>query len=97
MHEGITPEDWLDCAMAVLPMPLKNYAVLKGYRIMTMANISIKLLEKLAAYRLVRDLEGRGCLPNGLGGARLGRSMPVNVEMIVHRLQEQMHTGPMEE
>jgi len=87
---GKIPEDWSNCAMAVLPKPLKNHAVLKGYRIITMANIWIKLCEKIVAKRLTQDLEDRGCLPKQVGGARPRRSTTANVETVVHNVQQAM-------
>ena len=90
MKTGIIPESWGDCKMAALPKPFKNHALLKGYRLITMANVWIKLCEKVAARRIMLDLEQRGCLPATLGGARPGRSTTVNVEAVTHHLAQAM-------
>ena len=55
--EGTMDDDLRDCSMVVLPKPMKDHSQLKGYRIITMANVWVKITEKVAAQRLVHDLE----------------------------------------
>ena len=88
LRGGTIPEGWGDCQLTVLPKPMKDHTILKGYRIITMANVWIKLCEKVAARRLTEDLESRGCFPLGLGGARPGRSATANIEATTHRLSQ---------
>jgi hypothetical protein len=84
MGEGTLPDTWSDCLMAVLPKPAKNHTALKGYRIITMANVWIKLCEKMAIKRLTADLEESNCLPMQVGGARPRRSTTAKVEAVTH-------------
>ena len=97
MQVGEIPDDWRDCSMAVLPKPGKNHTILKGYRMITMSNVWIKIAEKVVASRLVTDLEERGCLAHEVGGARPKRSTTSNVEAVVHNaqqaMQERQHTA----
>ena len=51
---GEIPTDWRDCNLAILPKPSKDHSKLKGYRIITMSNVWIKMCEKVAAGRLVK-------------------------------------------
>jgi hypothetical protein len=39
MRAGTLPDTWSDCMMAVLHKPANDHTALKGYRIMTMANV----------------------------------------------------------
>ncbi|KAI8516617.1 hypothetical protein Bbelb_051980 [Branchiostoma belcheri] len=97
MRLGKIPNDWRDCNMAILPKPNKDHSVLKGYRIITMSNVWIKICEKVAASRLVKDLEERECFKPEVGGARPRRSTTSNLDATVHRIQQnmqkQMHTA----
>ncbi len=55
--------------MSVLPKSFKDLFVIKEYCMITMANVWIKIKEKIAARRLVRELEEKGLLPPEVGGA----------------------------
>lgn len=87
---GTVRKDLRDCCMAILPKPMKDHSRLKGYRIITMANVWVKIIEKIAAQRLSRDLEGRGCLSSRVGGARPGRTTTSNIEAVLHDIQQGM-------
>ena len=54
---GHIEDDMKFCKMTVLPKPYKDHQKLKGYRVITMANIWVKIMEKIAAQRLTKDLE----------------------------------------
>ena len=73
-----------ECSMAILPKPLKDHGVLKGYRIITMANVWVQIMEKV----LVVDLESRNCLSERVGGARPKRSTAVT-----HEIQQGMQNS----
>jgi hypothetical protein len=88
--KGEIPTDWRDCNMAVLPKPNKDHTKLNGYRIITMANVWIKIIEKVVAGRIVRDLGERGCLTPNVGGARPRRSTTSNLDTTTHRIQQSM-------
>jgi len=90
MLQGKINEDLQYCKMAVLPKPLKDHSKLKGYRMITMANVWVKLMEKVAARRIVKDLEERNCIPPEVGGARPKRSTTSNVEAVIHDIQQGM-------
>ncbi len=47
MESGKITEDQRDCRQAVLPNRLKDNSHLKGYSIITMANVLVKLMEKI--------------------------------------------------
>ena len=70
LTSGVVTKDLRECCMAILPKPMKDHSRLKGYRIITMANVWVKVMEKIAARRLSRDLEQRDCLPCRVGRAR---------------------------
>jgi hypothetical protein len=67
-----------------------DHTRLKGYRIITMANVWIKISEKVVAGRFVRDLEERGCLTPEVGGARPRRSTTSNLDATTHIIQQAM-------
>ncbi len=90
MMMGTVEEHERDCRMAVLPKPFKDHLLLKGYRIITMANIWVKLKEKIAARRLVKELEEKNLLPREVGGARPKRTTTSNVETAVHHIQQNL-------
>ena len=90
MMSGKVEEHERDCRMAVLPKPFKDHFLLKGYRIITMANIWIKVKEKIAARRLVRELEEKNLLPPEVGGARPCRTTTSNVETTIHHIQQSL-------
>ncbi len=87
---GEVEEHERDCRQAVLPKPFKDHLQLKGYRIITMANIWIKLKEKVAARRLVKELEDKNLLPPEVGGAQPKRTTTSNVETVVHEMQQEL-------
>ncbi|KXJ05978.1 RNA-directed DNA polymerase from mobile element jockey, partial [Exaiptasia diaphana] len=88
LKEGEIPEDWRDCNLSVIPKPHKDHRLLKGYRVITMANVLVKLCEKIAARRIVDFLERNNKLPTSVGGARPKRSTTSNVEALLHIMQE---------
>jgi hypothetical protein len=90
LMEGDVPTEWRDCNLAILPKPCKDHTKLKGYRVITMSNVWIKICEKVAARRLVRDLEDRECLTPEVGGGRPHRSTTSNSEATLHRAQQAM-------
>ena len=67
------PEDWLDSHLAPVPKPEKDPTSIKGYRIVTMQNTIGKLLEKIVARGLARELEEKDLLPPTLGSYRAGK------------------------
>ena len=93
LKEGEIPEDWRDCNLSVIPKPNKNHRVLKGYRIITMANVLVKLCEKIAARRLVEQLERTNKISTNVGGARPRRSTTSNVEALLHIMQEGLQSN----
>lgn len=82
LNEGSIPFDWQDCNLSVLPKPDKDHRVLKGYRVITMVNILVKLCEKIASKRVTNQLEREGKLPRQVGGARPMCSTTSNVEAL---------------
>ena len=93
LQEGHLDDDLRDCRMVVLPKPMKDHCQLKGYRIITMANAWVKIVEKIAAQRLSQDLESRNCFSARVGGARPRRTTVSNVEAILHEIQQGMQTS----
>ena len=71
---GSVPEDWTHSFLKALPKPGKDHKKLNGYRILTMQNTVGKLMERIIARKLARDLENRGILPPNQGGFRAGKS-----------------------
>jgi hypothetical protein len=90
LMNGEVPTDWRDCNLAILPKPGKDHTKLKGYRVITMSNVWIKMCEKVAAGRLVMDLEERDCFTPEVGGGRPRKSTTSNIEATVHRAQQAM-------
>jgi hypothetical protein len=52
--DGKIPADWRDCNLVVLPKPNKDHTKLKGYRVITMSNVWIKLSKNLRQAELLR-------------------------------------------
>ena len=50
-------------------------------------------MEKVAARRLVRDLESRNSLPPEVGGARPKHPSTSNIEAVVHDIQQSMQSS----
>ena len=76
------PEDWLDSHLSPVPKPEKDPTSIKGYRIVTMQNTVGKLLEKIVARRLARQLEEKGLLPPTLGSYRAGKDTWSNAAVL---------------
>ena len=76
------PEDWLDSHLSPVPKPEKDPTSIKGYRIVTMQNTVGKLLEKIVARRLARQLEEKGLLPPTLGSYRAGKDTWANAAVL---------------
>ena len=72
------PDDWLDSHLSPVPKPEKDPTSIKGYRIVTMQNTVGKLLEKIVARRLARQLEEKELLPPTLGSYRAGKDTWTN-------------------
>ena len=84
LKDGVIPMDWQDCNLRVLPKRNQDHRVLKGYKINTMANILMKLCEKIAAKIVLEQLERENKLPKNVGGARPRRP---NVEDMIDKIQ----------
>ena len=72
------PDDWPDSHLSPVPKPEKDPTSIKGYRIVTMQNTVGKLLEKIVARRLARQLEEKELLPPTLGSYRAGKDTWTN-------------------
>ena len=88
IQTGVIPEDWLHSFLAPIPKPGKDHSVLKGYRVITMQNVCGKILEKIVARRLSRELEDKKLLPNGLGSYRPGRDTTINAAVVAYDVYE---------
>ena len=87
LEEGTIPFDGRDYNLSVLPKPNEDHRILKGYRIITMANIIVKLCKKIAAKRVTNQLKRESKLPEQVGGAGPMRSTTSKVEALVYRMQ----------
>ena len=85
---GNVPEDWTHSFLKALPKPGKDHKKLNGYRILTMQNTVGKLLERIIAKKLSRDLEERGVLPPNQGGFRPGKSTWENAATFAYDVYE---------
>ena len=88
VEDGEIPEDWLDSHLSPVPKPGKDQASIKGYRIITMQNTIGKLLEKIVARRLARELEEKELLPPTLGSYRTGKDTWMNAAVLAADVYE---------
>ena len=82
LEDHSIPDDWLDSHLSPVPKPEKDPTSIKGYRIVTMQNTVGKLLEKIVARRLARQLEDEGLLPATLGSYRPGKDTWANAAVL---------------
>ena len=71
---GQVPEDWSNSYLKPIPKPGKELRKQNGYRILTMQNITVKLMERIVARKLAQDLERRNALPQNQGGCSAERT-----------------------
>ena len=88
LRNGTIPEDWLHSFLGVVPKPGKDHKALNGYRIITMQNTIGKLLEKIIARRVAKDLEERKVLPATLGSYRKGKDTWANAAIFAYDTYE---------
>ena len=65
-----------------MPKPDKDCTSIKGYRIVTMQNITRNVSEKIVARRLSFQLENDNLLPSTLGSNRVGKDTWANVAVL---------------
>ena len=82
LDSGIIPDDWLDSHLTPVPKPDKDHTRIAAYRIITMQNTVGKLLEKIVARRLVKELEDKEILPPELGSYRRGKVTWMNAAIL---------------
>ena len=75
LNKGYIPKDWTGSFLRPIPKPRKDHHKLNGYRILTMQNTIGKLMERIVAAKLDRDLHDRGILPANGGGQTRKRHM----------------------
>ena len=61
-------KDWADSFLRPIPKPQKDHHKLNGYHILTMQNTVGKLMERIAAKIIARDLKDREIFPATQGG-----------------------------
>jgi len=88
VQTGVIPDDWLHSYLAPIPKPGKDHSALNGYRVITMQNVFGKVLEKVIAKRLSRELERKNLLPDGLGSYRPGRDTTINASVMAYDIYE---------
>ena len=71
---GRVPKDWSHSCLKPIPKPGKGHSKLNRYRIPTKQNTTGKLIERIVARKLARDLERRIVLPSKQGGYRVGKA-----------------------
>ena len=71
--KGHIPEDWTHSFLKPISKPGKDHRKLNGYRILAMQNAIGKLMERIVAGKLTRDLEDRKIFPANQGGFRPGK------------------------
>ena len=69
---GQVPEDWSHSYLKPIPKQGKDHSKMNGYRILTMQNITGKLMERIVAGKLAQDLERRNVLIPNQGAYRPG-------------------------
>ena len=82
LTSGVIPEDWLDSHLTPVPKPEKDHSRIAAYRIITMQNTVGKLLEKIVARRLAKELEDKNILPPELGSYRRGKVTWMNAAIL---------------
>ena len=82
IEKGEISDDWLDSHLSAVPKPGKDLSSIKGYRVITMQNTVGKLLEKIVASRLARQLEEKNALPPTLGSYRSGKDTWMNAAVL---------------
>ena len=82
IEKGEISDDWLDSHLSAVPKPGKDLSSIKGYRVITMQNTVGKLLEKIVASRLARQLEEKKALPPTLGSYRSGKDTWMNAAVL---------------
>ena len=86
--KGHIPEDWTHSFLKPIPKPGKDHRKLNGYRILTMQNTIGKLMERIVARKLARDLEDRKILPANQGGFRPGKCTLENAASFAYDVYE---------
>ena len=71
--KGHILEDWTHSFLKPIPKQGKDHRKLNGYRILTMQNTIGKLMERIVARKLARDLEDRKILPANQEAFRPGK------------------------
>ena len=88
LAEKEIPEEWLDSRLAQVPKPDKDCTSIKGYRIVTMQNITRNVSEKLVARRLSCQSENDNLLPSTLGSNRVGKDTRANAAVIASEVYD---------
>ena len=88
IQTGVIPEEWLHSFLAPIPKPGKDHSALNGYRVITMQNVYGKVVEKVIARRISRELEDKKLLPDGLGSYRPGRDTTNNAAAMAYEIYE---------
>ena len=70
--KGHIPKDWTHSFLKPFSKPGKDHRKLNGYRNLTMQNTIGKLMERIVAMKLARDLGDRKILPANQGGLQTG-------------------------
>ena len=76
--------------LSVLPKPNKDHRIFIGYRVITVANILVKLCEKIAAKRVTAQPEKEGRLLKEVAGARPKRSTTSNIDALIYTIQKDL-------
>ena len=71
-----------------MPKPDKDCTSIKGYRIITMQNITRNVSEKIVARRLSCQLENDNLLPSTLGSNRVGKDTWANTAVLVSEVYD---------
>ena len=71
-----------------MPKPDKDCTSIKGYRIVTMQNITRNVSEKIVARRLFRQSENDNILPSTLGSNRVGKDTWANAAVIASEVYD---------
>lgn len=73
-----------------MPKPNKDHRIFIGYRVITVANILVKLCEKIAAERVTAQPEKEGRLLKEVAGARPKRSTTSNIDALIYTIQKDL-------
>ena len=85
---GQVPEDWSHSYLKSSLKPGKDHSKLNEYRILTMQNTTGKLMKRIVAKKLPRDLERRNFLPPNQGGYTTGKSTYKNAARFAYDVYE---------